>query len=154
MKILMVCLGNICRSPLAEGILREKLMINKLNVLVDSAGTSGLHTGERPDSRMCETAKTFDLNIDDLTSRKFVVQDFDTFDIIYAMDSSNYSNILALVRTTEDKSKVHLILNELYPNKNMAVPDPYYGGEQGFIDVYNLLNEATDKIIEKIKANG
>lgn len=154
MKILMVCLGNICRSPLAEGILREKLMINKLNVLVDSAGTSGLHTGERPDSRMCETAKTFDLNIDDLTSRKFVVQDFDTFDIIYAMDSSNYSNILALARTTEDKSKVHLILNELYPNKNMAVPDPYYGGEQGFIDVYNLLNEATDKIIEKIKANG
>ncbi len=150
----MVCLGNICRSPLAEGILREKLMINKLNVLVDSAGTSGLHTGERPDSRMCETAKTFDLNIDDLTSRKFVVQDFDTFDIIYAMDSSNYSNILALARTTEDKSKVHLILNELYPNKNMAVPDPYYGGEQGFIDVYNLLNEATDKIIEKIKANG
>ena len=154
MKILMVCLGNICRSPLAEGILREKLMINKLNVIVDSAGTSGLHTGERPDSRMCETAKTFDLNIDDLTSRKFVVQDFDTFDIIYAMDSSNYSNILALARTTEDKSKVHLILNELYPNKNMAVPDPYYGGEQGFIDVYNLLNEATDKIIEKIKANG
>lgn len=154
MKILMVCLGNICRSPLAEGILREKLMINKLNVLVDSAGTSGLHTGERPDSRMCETAKTFDLNIDDLTSRKFVVQDFDTFDIIYAMDSSNYSNILSLARTTEDKSKVHLILNELYPNKNMAVPDPYYGGEQGFIDVYNLLNEATDKIIEKIKANG
>ncbi len=154
MKILMVCLGNICRSPLAEGILREKLMINKLNVLVDSAGTSGLHTGERPDSRMCETAKTFDLNIDDLTSRKFVVQDFDTFDIIYVMDSSNYSNILALARTTEDKSKVHLILNELYPNKNMAVPDPYYGGEQGFIDVYNLLNEATDKIIEKIKANG
>ncbi len=150
----MVCLGNICRSPLAEGILREKLMINKLNVLVDSAGTSGLHTGERPDSRMCETAKTFDLNIDDLTSRKFVVQDFDTFDIIYVMDSSNYSNILALARTTEDKSKVHLILNELYPNKNMAVPDPYYGGEQGFIDVYNLLNEATDKIIEKIKANG
>ena len=154
MKILMVCLGNICRSPLAEGILREKLMINKLNVLVDSAGTSGLHTGERPDSRMCETAKTFDLNIDDLTSRKFVVQDFDTFDIIYVMDSSNYSNILALARTTKDKSKVHLILNELYPNKNMAVPDPYYGGEQGFIDVYNLLNEATDKIIEKIKANG
>ena len=154
MKILMVCLGNICRSPLAEGILREKLMVNKLNVLVDSAGTSGLHTGERPDSRMCETAKTFDLNIDDLTSRKFVVQDFDTFDIIYVMDSSNYSNILALARTTEDKSKVHLILNELYPNKNMAVPDPYYGGEQGFIDVYNLLNEATDKIIEKIKANG
>lgn len=154
MKILMVCLGNICRSPLAEGILREKLMINKLNVIIDSAGTSGLHTGERPDSRMCETAKTFDLNIDDLTSRKFVVQDFDTFDIIYVMDSSNYSNILALARTTEDKSKVHLILNELYPNKNMAVPDPYYGGEQGFIDVYNLLNEATDKIIEKIKANG
>ena len=150
----MVCLGNICRSPLAEGILREKLIVNKLNIAVDSAGTSGLHAGEHPDSRMCATAKSFGLNIEDLKSRKFVVQDFDTFDIIYAMDSSNYSNILALARTTKDKSKVHLILNELYPTKNMAVPDPYYGGEQGFIDVYNLLNEATDKIIEKIKANG
>ena len=154
MKILMVCLGNICRSPLAEGILREKLIVNKLNIAVDSAGTSGLHAGEHPDSRMCATAKSFGLNIEDLKSRKFVVQDFDTFDIIYAMDSSNYSNILALARTTKDKSKVHLILNELYPTKNMAVPDPYYGGEQGFIDVYNILNEATDKIIEKIKVNG
>jgi len=154
MKILMVCLGNICRSPLAEGILREKLRLNKLNVSVDSAGTSGLHAGENPDSRMCETAKSFGLNINSLKSRKFTVQDFDKFDLIYAMDSSNYNNILALAKTTSDKAKVHLILNELYPNKNIAVPDPYYGGEQGFIDVYNLLDEATDKIIEKIQANG
>jgi protein-tyrosine phosphatase len=154
MKILMVCLGNICRSPLAEGILREKLIKNNLDIIVDSAGTSGLHAGEHPDSRMSATAKSFGLNIDGIKSRKFDVQDFDTFDIIYAMDSSNYSNILALARTTKDKSKVHLILNELYPNKNMAVPDPYYGSEQGFIDVYNLLNEATDKIIIKLIANG
>ncbi|MEY3236635.1 MAG: Low molecular weight protein-tyrosine-phosphatase YfkJ [Bacteroidota bacterium] len=150
----MVCLGNICRSPLAEGILREKLIKNKLEVIVDSAGTSGLHAGEHPDYRMCATAKSFGINIDDLKSRKFISQDFNNFDLIYAMDSSNYSNILSLACTTKDKSKVHLILNELYPTKNMAVPDPYYGGEQGFIDVYNLLNEATDKIIEKIKANG
>ena len=154
MKILMVCLGNICRSPLAEGILREKLLKNNLDIIVDSAGTSGLHAGEGPDYRMCATAKMFNLNIDDIKSRKFVVQDFDTFDLIYAMDSSNYNNILSLAQTLSDKSKVNLILNELYPNKNMAVPDPYYGGEQGFIDVYNLLNEATDKIIEKIKAHG
>lgn len=151
MKILMVCLGNICRSPIADGILRKKVLELGLPVEVDSAGTSGFHTGEQPDERMRKTAKSFGVNIDDLRARQFTVEDFDTFDLIYAMDSSNYNNILSLARSTEDRSKVRLILNELEPGMNLQVPDPYYGGEQGFIDVFNLLDAATDRIIEKIK---
>lgn len=151
MKILMVCLGNICRSPIADGILRKKVLELGLSVEVDSAGTSGFHTGEQPDERMRKTAKSFGVNIDDLRARQFTVEDFDTFDLIYAMDSSNYNNILSLARSAEDRSKVRLILNELEPGKNLQVPDPYYGGEQGFIDVFNLLDAATDRIIEKIK---
>lgn len=151
MKILMVCLGNICRSPIADGILRKKVSDLGLPVIVDSAGTSGFHSGEQPDERMRKTAKSFGVNIDDLRARQFTVDDFDTFDLIYAMDASNYNNILSLARTEEDRSKVRLILNELEPGKNLQVPDPYYGGEQGFIEVFNLLDAATDRIIEKIK---
>jgi protein-tyrosine phosphatase len=151
MNILMVCLGNICRSPLAEGILRSKVKKLDLNVAIDSAGTSNFHVGDAPDSRMRATAKSFGISIDDLRARQFVVEDFDNFDIIYAMDSSNYNNICSLARSSEDKEKVRLILNELESGTNKAVPDPYYGGEQGFIEVYNLLDLATDKIIENLK---
>ena len=151
MNILMVCLGNICRSPLAEGILRSKVEKFNLNVAIDSAGTSEFHIGEKPDSRMRTTALSFGVSLEDLRARQFVVADFDQFDIIYAMDISNYNNICALARSESDKQKVKLILNELEPGKNLAVPDPYYGGQQGFVDVYNLLDQATDKIIENLK---
>ncbi len=147
----MVCLGNICRSPLAEGILRDKVEKLNLNVSIDSAGTAGYHIGEKPDSRMRATALSFGISLEDLRARQFVATDFDQFDIIYAMDSSNYNNICSLARNEGDKQKVKLILNELEPGKNLAVPDPYYGGQQGFIDVFNLLDKATDKIIEKLK---
>jgi protein-tyrosine phosphatase len=150
MNILMVCLGNICRSPLAEGILRSK--VEKLNItcVIDSAGTSGHHIGEKPDARMRATALSYGISLEDLRARQFVVADFDQFDIIYVMDSSNYSTICSLARNESDKQKVKLILNELDPGKNLAVPDPYYGGQQGFVDVYNLLDQASDKIIEKL----
>ena len=151
MNILMVCLGNICRSPLAEGILRDKVEKLNLNVSIDSAGTAGYHIGEKPDSRMRATALSFGISLEDLRARQFVASDFDKFDIIYAMDSSNYNNICSLASNESDKQKVQLILNELEPGKNLAVPDPYYGGQQGFIDVFNLLDKATDKIIEKLK---
>jgi protein-tyrosine phosphatase len=136
---------------MAEGLLSKKVANHKLPVEVDSAGTSGYHIGEKPDSRMIETAKSFGVTIDNLKARKFSVADFDNFDIIYAMDASNYSNIILLARTDTDKNKVHLLLNELEPGKNLDVPDPYFGGEKGFIAVYNMLDAATDKIIEKIK---
>ena len=149
----MVCLGNICRSPLADGLLRKKVSDNKLNVEVDSAGTSGIHSGEAPDARMCQTAKKFGTPIDELRSRKFVIEDFDNFDKIYVMDKSNKANILQMARNEEDKNKVELILNMSFPLQNKEVPDPYYGGEEGFIEVYHLLDAATDRIIEKIKNN-
>lgn len=154
MKILMVCLGNICRSPMADGLLRKKVNDLQLAVEVDSAGTSGFHSGEQPDSRMRSVAKSLGVNIDNLRARQFTENDFREFDLIYAMDSSNYNNILSLAKTVEDRSKVHLILNELNPGKNQQVPDPYYGGTEGFIEVFNLLDGATDKIIEKIRSNG
>lgn len=150
----MVCLGNICRSPMADGLLRKKVAELDLDVIVDSAGTSGLHAGEKPDPRMRATALSMGVDIDMLRSRKFTQADFDEFDLIYAMDASNYNNILSLARTESDKQKVLLILNELQPGKNLQVPDPYYGGEQGFVDVFNMLDAATDKIVEKIKRNG
>lgn len=150
MNILMVCLGNICRSPMADGLMQKKALENKLAITVDSAGTSGLHAGEEPDHRMRKTAKQLGTPIDSLRSRKFIVEDFDQFDLIFAMDKSNVSNILRLARNENDKQKVHLILNMSHPGKDLEVPDPYYGGEQGFIDVYKMLDEATDCIITKI----
>ena len=147
----MVCLGNICRSPLADGLLRKKVSENDLSIVVDSAGTSGFHAGEAPDRRMRATAKELGCPIDNLRSRKFIVNDFDTFDVIYVMDKSNRSNVLSLARNKEDESKVKMILNESNPSMDLEVPDPYYGGDQGFIDVFNLLDEATNVIISKIK---
>lgn len=151
MKVLMVCLGNICRSPMADGLLRKKVKDEGLKIEVDSAGTSDYHIGEAPDHRMRATAKKLGCSIDELRARQFSVQDFDQFDLIYAMDTSNYNNILALSRNENDTAKVHLILNELYPGENRAVPDPYFGGEQGFIDVFNMLDEVTDVVINKLK---
>lgn len=152
MKILMVCLGNICRSPLADGLLKKKVQEAQLAVEVDSAGTSGFHAGEAPDSRMQKTAADFGCPIDDLRSRQFIVGDFDRFDIIYVMDRSNYDNVVALARNQADIDKVSLILNESHPGQNLEVPDPYYGGAQGFTTVYNLLDDATTVILNKISA--
>lgn len=153
MKVLMVCLGNICRSPMADGLLRKKVAEEKLEVIVDSAGTSDYHIGGSPDSRMRETARSMGYPIDELRARQFVQADYDEFDLIYAMDSSNYNNIIRLARNEDDKKKVRMILNESNPNSNQEVPDPYYGGEEGFVNVFNLLDEATDVIINNIKSH-
>jgi protein-tyrosine phosphatase len=151
MNILMVCLGNICRSPLAEGILRQKLELHeKNNVLVDSAGTAPYHIGEHPDKRSEANSKKHGVDISKHLGRQFQVHDFDQFDIIYAMDQSNYESIIALSRSDSDKAKVKLILNELHPGKNESVPDPYFGGEEGFELVFNLLDKASDCIVKNI----
>lgn len=147
-KILMVCLGNICRSPLAEGILKSKIDINK--IFVDSAGTAAYHVGNIPDERSIEVAKKYGIDITNQRARKFMVKDFDEFDFIYAMDESNYQNIISLARNAEDKVKVQLILNEIDADKNASVPDPYYGGNQGFENVYNMLDEACEIIASKL----
>ncbi|WP_299251508.1 low molecular weight protein-tyrosine-phosphatase [uncultured Aquimarina sp.] len=147
-KILMVCLGNICRSPLAEGILASKLDPRKFQV--DSCGTSNYHIGGKPDIRSIETARKHGIDITNQRAAQFKVSDFDTYDFIYPMDHSNYSDIIKLARNNNDKEKVTLILKELEPNENLDVPDPYYGGEQGFEDVFDMLNEACDHIIKKL----
>lgn len=139
-KILMVCLGNICRSPLAEGILKSKLPSDSF--IVDSAGTASYHIGSPPDQRSVEVAQKHGLNISNLSGRQFEVSDFDRFDLIYAMDNSNYDNIISLARNDADISKVKMILNEVYPGQDHDVPDPYYGGNGGFDNVYNMLDEA------------
>jgi protein-tyrosine phosphatase len=150
-KILMVCLGNICRSPMADGLLRKKVAELGLKVEVDSAGTSGLHSGEKPDPRMQATAEALGTPIDFLRARQFVREDFHRFDRIYVMDQSNYNNVLQLASNDEDIAKVRMILNELYPGMNKPVPDPYYGGEEGFLAVYKLLDEATELIVNQLK---
>lgn len=146
----MVCLGNICRSPIAEGILRHKLQQMKIDhVKTDSAGTSNFHIGEAPDARMRKTAVKNGVDISDLKARQFVQKDFDEFDLIYAMDQSNYQNIVSLARNEDDVSKVKLILDEIFPGEKREVPDPYYGGEEGFQHVFDLLDDVTNQIITK-----
>ena len=152
MKILMVCLGNICRSPLADGLMRKKVQEHKLDVYVDSAGTANYHVGGAPDERMTQTARRKGVDISKLQARQFVVSDFDAFDIIYVMDKSNYQNVIDLARNENDIVKVKLILDELgYAASIQEVPDPYYGSHAGFDSVFDLLNRATDVIIEKMQ---
>lgn len=149
-KILMVCLGNICRSPLAEGILKSKL---NSNFTVESADTAAYHVGNKPDPRSIAVARQNGLNITNQRARKFTRQDFEDFDVIYAMDNSNYQNIIALAKNYQHKEKVKLILNESYPNKNLDVPDPYYGGDKGFENVYSMLDHACEIIAKRINTS-
>ena len=147
-RILMVCLGNICRSPLAEGILKSKTFLR--NVEVDSAGTGSYHIGGLPDKRSIAIAKEYNLDITDQRARQFSVKDFDNFDIIFAMDNSNQKNILELARNENDKKKVKLILNEVFPDENLDVPDPYTGGKHGFATVYVMLEQACEIVANKL----
>jgi protein-tyrosine phosphatase len=141
----MVCLGNICRSPLAEGILKSKAK----NLEVDSAGTAGYHVGKQPDIRSIDIAKKHDINLKNQRARQFSTRDFDDFDKIYVMDTDNYSKIISLARSQEDMDKVDLILNEIYPKEYKSVPDPYYGGDEGFQNIYNLLETSCEVIAKK-----
>ena len=143
-KILMVCLGNICRSPLAEGILAEKC--KHLPVFVHSAGTSAYHIGEAPDIRSQHIASVNQINISDQRARVLKPIDIETFDIIYVMDESNYTNTLKLVKNTNDKFKIDFIMNVLNPGRNINVPYPYLGGDEGFNIIYNLLNDSCEEI--------
>ncbi|MCD0471199.1 low molecular weight protein-tyrosine-phosphatase [Flavobacterium sp. JAS] len=147
-KILMVCLGNICRSPLAEGILASKLPNNTF--VVDSAGTGSWHVGHSPDKRSIAVASKNGVNIQNQRGRQFQTSDLEDFDYIYVMDSSNYRDVIHLAKTTEHKNKVHLILNELFPDENVDVPDPYFGAANGFDHVYQMLDEVTDIIAKKL----
>ena len=149
MKILMVCLGNICRSPLAEGIMQNKINNNKLDWKVDSAGTGAWHVGELPDPRSIDVAKKYGIDITHQRARQFKATDFDTFDYIFAMDASNFNNINKLAKNEAQKEKVTMIMNWEKPGMNEGVPDPYYDSD-GFEQVYDMIDRACEKVVEKL----
>jgi protein-tyrosine phosphatase len=144
----MVCLGNICRSPLAHGILESKLPINSF--YVDSAGTGNYHVGSSPDERSINVAKRYGIDISKQKCRQFRTTDFDDFDLIYVMDKSNYTNIVNLARNDQDISKVYLIM-EVGDSEKIDVPDPYYGDENDFEHVFMLLEKACDRISSNLQ---
>lgn len=146
----MVCLGNICRSPLAEGLLASKLPKDKF--IVDSAGTGHWHIGKQPDERSIAIAKINGLDISLQKGKQFAVSDFDTFDYIYVMDNTNYKDVIRMAKTEAHKKKVKLILDEMFPGENVDVPDPYYGMQNGFTTLYTLLDETCDIIAQKMIA--
>ncbi len=148
MKILMVCLGNICRSPLAEGIMRKKILEHNLDWIVDSAGTGYWHLGERPDERSVAVAKKYNIDITGQRARQLRPHDLQEFDLVFTMDSSNYRNTKTFAQSESEKDKVELIMNVVQPGYNQNVPDPYYDSD-GFEEVYGMLDKACDKIIEK-----
>ena len=150
-RILMVCLGNICRSPLAEGILSSKLDLDEF--VVDSAGTGSYHIGEQPDQRSIAVARKYGIEISGQRARQFDVSDFDRFHFIYVMDESNYADVIKLSRGIEDMNKVNLILEALEDQGPTEVPDPYYGGHDGFEHVFQLLDKACDTIATHLKAS-
>lgn len=152
-KILFVCLGNICRSPLVEGILLKRIKEHKLNWLTDSAGTSNYHVGQKPDSRTMANALAHGVDLDKLRARTFSKKDFEDFDFIFTMDNSIKRNVLAMANTVNDKNKVHLFLEWTNGLIDQEVPDPYYGSEDDFEKVFQLLDKACERLILKLKTN-
>jgi protein-tyrosine phosphatase len=147
MRVLMICLGNICRSPLAEGILKHKLQESGKDWYVDSAGIGGWHAGELPDRRSIAIAKKNGIDITDQRARKFQPSDLDSFDLILAMDENNYDDLMSFAKNENQREKIDLIMNFSRPNKNEIVPDPYY--DNRFELVFSLLVEACTVLVKK-----
>lgn len=144
----MVCLGNICRSPLAEGILTA--MTNPEKVTVASAGTGNWHVGVQPDSRSIAVAFKNNIDITQQRGKQFSTYDFEIYDYIFVMDSSNYQDVIKHAKTATEKAKVSMILDEIFPGEKVDVPDPYYGGDSGFDKVYQMLYETCEKIVSRL----
>jgi len=153
MKILMVCLGNICRSPMAEGVLRHVATANQLSIEVDSCGTSRFHVGENPDRRAIACLKKKGIDIHDLKARQFSTDDFERFDFIYVMDKTNLEDIMNLAKSESDRQKVMLWMNAI-DHTDESVPDPYYGGEEEFEKVYTMLSNNAEKLVQSWKNKG
>ena len=145
----MVCLGNICRSPLAEGVLRNKIVKAGLHWEVDSAGTGHYQTGCAPHKLSQKIARDKGIDICGQQCRQFVKEDMDKFDKIYVMDIDNYNDVKRIAGEKWDAGKVDLLLNEAYPSENIGVPDPYYGVESDYVSVYRMIDKACELIVAK-----
>ena len=151
MKILMVCLGNICRSPLAEGILQKMADDAGLNWKVDSAGTNGYHNGEAPHRLSQKVAKLHGIDISQQRSRRFMKSDFDEFDRIYIMAEEVLDDLKRLTGQHFRAEKIEFLMNEVYPGKNLDVPDPWYGGEEGYHEVFEMMRLACEAVVKSQK---
>ena len=149
-SVLFVCLGNICRSPMAHGIFRHKAQESGLEINIESAGTSAFHNGESADQRAISTLLSKGISIVDLRSRLLVDTDFEDYDYIFTMDTSNQSNVLKMANNLNHSNLPEMVMNLAYPGEDISVPDPYYGGSTGFEDVYAMLNEALDILAQKL----
>lgn len=141
-KILFICMGNICRSAMAEGILRDKIRARDLPLVVDSAGTHSYHNGELYDDRARSELKKHGINVDDLHSRRVHERDFDEFDVLFAADLGNLKTLREEFGDKADKVQLMTAYSNRY--RGEAVPDPYYGGDAGFAHVYTMLSESID----------
>lgn len=150
MKILMVCMGNICRSPIAHGLLLHKCEQIGLNWEIDSAGTSNWHEGELPNPKSIAVMKQNGIDITQQRSRPICKEDLAHYDLLFVMDGSNFEEVVNMANNESEIAKVKWILNEVSPGLNRAVPDPYGHSEKEYQEVYTLLDEATDKIIERL----
>jgi protein-tyrosine phosphatase len=151
MKILMVCLGNICRSPLAEEVMRSKIKKYGLKAEVDSCGIGSWHVGEPPDYRAQKTALNHGLDIRHQKCRQITLYDFDHFDVIYAMDNEIFDRLSQMAtHGRKEQEKVKLFMNELYPNENLPVPDPYSGGMSQFEEVWKMIDAVCEAIAKKM----
>ncbi len=150
-SVLFVCLGNICRSPMAHGIFRDKIEKLGLKISIESAGTSGYHIGQSADQRAISTLRAKGIDILDLRSRLLIPSDFDTYDFIFTMDENNQSDVVKMARKNNHTNFPEMIMNVAFPNENISVPDPYYGGNIGFEEVYKMLDTATEILIEGLK---
>jgi protein-tyrosine phosphatase len=150
MRLLFVCLGNICRSPLAEGIMLHLKEKNNLNIEIDSAGTANYHVGEKPDERTIANAFEHGINLNPLRARQFVKEDFKNFDLILCMDNANKKNVLSLTNIENEKLNVHLFLEYTHDDNLIEVPDPYYGSNQDFENVFQLVYKNCEQLMKKL----
>jgi protein-tyrosine phosphatase len=153
MKLLFVCLGNICRSPLAKIIMDEKITKYKLDAETDSAGFERFHRGDPADARSVNVARAHNLDLTSHRARMFIPRDFDEFDRIFVMDRTNYNDVMGVARDSNDESKVDYILNAIYPGEDRHVPDPWYGGKEGFEKVFQLLDLACESLAMNTSSN-
>lgn len=153
-KVLTVCLGNICRSPMAEGILKQAAAAKNIPLQLDSAGTGGWHAGEQPDKRARDYMKSRGLDISGLRARQIRYEDLDTFDYILVMDRDNLRNVLTMCRYDAQREKVRLMLSYWNESPDDEVPDPYYGGEEGFALVYSWVHHAAQAFLQTLDAHG